>query len=113
MSRGPSRRPSRELREVFPTRFKGTTASGAISASFVATIERSARKNRYSGRTGCSRMPETDHIRHGLTDEQKAVVNAMDDRLVVTAAAGAGKTFVLVERYLRHVEEGIRPEQIL
>ena len=49
-----------------------------------------------------------------LTDEQRSVVFADEPRLVVVASAGAGKTRVLVERYLRHVvEEGIGPEAIL
>ena len=49
-----------------------------------------------------------------LTDEQRAVVLSDEPRLVVVASAGAGKTRVLVERYLRHVvEEGIGPEAIL
>jgi ATP-dependent exoDNAse (exonuclease V) beta subunit len=49
-----------------------------------------------------------------LSSEQRAVVHATDPRLTVVAAAGAGKTFVLVERYLRHVvEEGRRPDEIL
>lgn len=49
-----------------------------------------------------------------LTPEQRAIVESDVARLVVVAAAGAGKTRVLVERYLRHVvEEGIGPESIL
>lgn len=49
-----------------------------------------------------------------LSIEQREVVQARDPRLNVVAAAGAGKTFVLVERYLRHVvEEGRRPDEIL
>jgi ATP-dependent helicase/nuclease subunit A len=49
-----------------------------------------------------------------LTDEQRAVVESDNPRLNVVAAAGAGKTRVLVERYLRHVvEQGIGPESIL
>ena len=49
-----------------------------------------------------------------LSDEQRAVVFSDDPRLVVVASAGAGKTRVLVERYLRHVvEEAIGPEAIL
>ena len=48
------------------------------------------------------------------TDEQNAVINADEKAFTVVAAAGAGKTFVLVERYLRHVaEEGLGPDQIL
>lgn len=49
-----------------------------------------------------------------LSAEQSEVVRATDARLTVSAAAGAGKTFVLVERYLRHVvEDGIPPDSIL
>lgn len=49
-----------------------------------------------------------------LSQEQRAVVQAREPRLNVVAAAGAGKTFVLVERYLRHVvEENLRPDEIL
>ncbi len=47
------------------------------------------------------------------TDEQRDVIHATDPRFVVLAAAGAGKTYVLVERYLRFVEKGLRPDQIL
>jgi ATP-dependent exoDNAse (exonuclease V) beta subunit len=48
------------------------------------------------------------------SDEQRRVIQAEHDKFVVTAAAGAGKTYVLVERYLRHVtEEGLTPDQIL
>lgn len=48
------------------------------------------------------------------TDEQNAVISATDKSFAVVASAGAGKTFVLVERYLRHVsEEGLGPDQIL
>jgi ATP-dependent exoDNAse (exonuclease V) beta subunit len=49
-----------------------------------------------------------------LSPEQQGVVDATQSRFVVTAAAGAGKTRVLVERYLRHVKEDrLRPDQIL
>jgi len=48
------------------------------------------------------------------TSEQLAVIEAVEDSFTVIASAGAGKTFVLVERYLRHVEEeGLGPDQIL
>lgn len=47
------------------------------------------------------------------TPEQEAVIHAGDRSLVVLAAAGAGKTGTLVQRYLRHVSEGVRPDQIL
>lgn len=49
-----------------------------------------------------------------LTEEQAAVVTASHAAFTVRAAAGAGKTRVLVQRYLRHVkEDGIRPDRIL
>jgi ATP-dependent exoDNAse (exonuclease V) beta subunit len=49
-----------------------------------------------------------------LTKEQRDIVESGASNLIVSAAAGAGKTRVLVERYLRHVaEEGLSPEEIL
>lgn len=49
-----------------------------------------------------------------LSDEQAVAVQASHASLVVSAAAGSGKTRVLVERYLRHVvDEGFRADQIL
>jgi ATP-dependent helicase/nuclease subunit A len=48
------------------------------------------------------------------TAEQLTAIQSQAKSLVVTASAGAGKTFVLVERYLRHVlEDGLTPDQIL
>ena len=48
------------------------------------------------------------------TDEQNTVITSPEKVFTVIAAAGAGKTFVLVERYLRHVEEErLGPDQIL
>lgn len=48
------------------------------------------------------------------TREQVAVIRSEQPSFVVTASAGAGKTYVLVERYLRHIEEGeADPDQIL
>lgn len=49
-----------------------------------------------------------------LSTEQLAVVQAQEKAFVVRAAAGAGKTRVLVARYLRHVlDDGLDPGQIL
>ncbi len=49
-----------------------------------------------------------------LTEEQQRAIESPDESLAVVAGAGAGKTRVLVERYLGHVlDEGISPEQIL
>lgn len=47
------------------------------------------------------------------TDEQQSVIDSTEPSLVVVASAGAGKTGTLVERYLRHVREGIKPDKIL
>ncbi len=48
-----------------------------------------------------------------MTDEQRAIIDSDEPHLFVTAAAGSGKTRVLVERFLRLVREGKRPDQIL
>lgn len=49
-----------------------------------------------------------------LTPEQNQVVELRDGKVVVTAAAGSGKTRVLTQRYVAHVvEDGLRPDQIL
>ncbi|MCW5943009.1 MAG: UvrD-helicase domain-containing protein [Fimbriimonadaceae bacterium] len=49
-----------------------------------------------------------------LTKEQRRVVESNEPELVVSAAAGAGKTRVLTERYLRFVEhEALSPDHIL
>lgn len=53
-------------------------------------------------------------MRIKLTDEQRAVVAAQHPELVVRAAAGAGKTAVLVERFLKHVvDDGFQADSIL
>lgn len=49
-----------------------------------------------------------------LTREQQAVVSARDGQLLVSAAAGSGKTFVLVQRLLdRVLREGWNVDQFL
>jgi ATP-dependent helicase/nuclease subunit A len=49
-----------------------------------------------------------------LSSEQQAVVYSKEPKFTVKAAAGSGKTRVLVEKYLRHViEDNIQPDQIL
>ncbi|MCC7228916.1 MAG: UvrD-helicase domain-containing protein [Fimbriimonadaceae bacterium] len=48
------------------------------------------------------------------TPEQRAVIQSELSQMMVTASAGAGKTYVLVERYLWLIRErGLRPHQIL
>jgi len=50
----------------------------------------------------------------GPTIEQRSVIESTAPKLVVVAAAGAGKTFTLVSRYMRHVvDDGLSPGQIL
>jgi ATP-dependent exoDNAse (exonuclease V) beta subunit len=52
--------------------------------------------------------------RDHLTAEQRLAVERTDQVRTVRASAGAGKTSVLVETYLRHVlDEGARPDEIL
>lgn len=49
-----------------------------------------------------------------FTPEQFAILEEADSHFVVLASAGAGKTRMLVERYLKHVvTEGLNPGQIL
>ncbi|CAN5504066.1 hypothetical protein BH11ARM2_BH11ARM2_12050 [soil metagenome] len=47
------------------------------------------------------------------TQEQSDVIGTDLARFVVAASAGSGKTSVLTQRYLRHIEEGIGPHEIL
>lgn len=47
------------------------------------------------------------------TEEQLAVILSDEPAFSVVASAGSGKTRVLVSRYIRLVENGYRPEQIL
>lgn len=48
-----------------------------------------------------------------LTEEQQAVVDNRGGTLLVSAAAGSGKTKVLIERVLRRVEEGSNLDDFL
>lgn len=48
------------------------------------------------------------------TAEQASIIETDEPRFIVRAAAGSGKTFVLVQRYLRHLlVEGCDPRSIL
>ena len=46
------------------------------------------------------------------TESQERVINARNRNLLVSAAAGSGKTAVLVERIVRMITEGERPLDI-
>ena len=46
------------------------------------------------------------------TKEQKAVIESRNRNLLVSAAAGSGKTAVLVERIIRMITEGENPLDI-
>lgn len=48
-----------------------------------------------------------------LTDEQRLAADTLDSPVTLIAAAGSGKTTVLVERYLRLLSRGYEPHQIL
>ncbi len=46
------------------------------------------------------------------TEEQRAVIESRNRNLLVSAAAGSGKTAVLVERIIRMITEGENPLRI-
>lgn len=48
-----------------------------------------------------------------MTEEQYAAYSAMDRRILVSAAAGSGKTAVLIERVLRLLREGVSLKRML
>lgn len=48
-----------------------------------------------------------------LNEQQQAVVDCNDDRILVLAGAGAGKTFTMLKRINRLVSDGVRPSAIL
>jgi len=57
---------------------------------------------------------ELPRLAHGLSPEQRAIVESQAQRILVRAAAGSGKTTVLVERIVHLVESGqARPGEIL
>ena len=46
------------------------------------------------------------------TEEQKQVIDLRDRNILVSAAAGSGKTAVLVERIISEITEGPSPKDI-
>jgi len=54
-------------------------------------------------------MRKVDHT----TEAQRRAIHARDCSVCVAAGAGSGKTFVLVERFARLVQDGIDPREIL
>jgi DNA helicase-2/ATP-dependent DNA helicase PcrA len=48
-----------------------------------------------------------------LNEYQERAVNHLDGPCIVTSCPGSGKTFVLVERILKLIERGVRPQNIL
>ena len=48
-----------------------------------------------------------------FTEEQLSAIEHEGGSLLLSAAAGSGKTTVMVERFLRWVDSGIAPESIL
>jgi len=65
------------------------------------------------------RVPDDLPVRGGVsarawTDEQAAAIADATPDLLLSAAAGSGKTSVLVERFVRHVtDEGVAPRRVL
>src|ERR1051326_5163832 len=55
----------------------------------------------------------TEPVRIDLSSEQELAVGAREGFYRVLAGAGAGKSACLIERYVRLVKEGIKPEHIL
>src|SRR5579871_70083 len=80
-------------------------ARDAVTASFAGAPRSSARA------TIPSRPAMADFT---ATSEQTAIIETDEPRFIVRAAAGSGKTYVLVQRYLRHVlDDGCDPRSIL
>ncbi|MEE3497270.1 MAG: UvrD-helicase domain-containing protein, partial [Butyrivibrio sp.] len=48
-----------------------------------------------------------------FTDEQRAVIEARKCNVLVSAAAGSGKTAVLVERIIQMIYEGVDIDHLL
>lgn len=48
-----------------------------------------------------------------LTEEQKIAINATENRILLEACAGAGKTITLIQRLKRLLDEGVRPSDIV
>ena len=47
------------------------------------------------------------------TDDQQKVINSSSQRLVCSAAAGSGKTAVMIERIVKQIREGADPFSFL
>ena len=47
------------------------------------------------------------------TEQQKMVIRSGEHRLICSAAAGSGKTAVMVDRIIRMIREGADPETFL
>lgn len=44
---------------------------------------------------------------------QKAIINATDNKIIVEAGAGSGKTYTLIERVRKLLEDGVKPENMV
>ena len=47
------------------------------------------------------------------TNDQKRVISAREKRVICAAAAGSGKTAVMIERIVRMIREGVDPFSFL
>lgn len=44
---------------------------------------------------------------------QEAIINATDNKIIVEAGAGSGKTYTLIERVRKLLEDGVKPENMV
>lgn len=57
---------------------------------------------------------ELIEVKKKRTDEfQEAIINSTDSKIIVEAGAGSGKTYTLIERVRKLLEDGIRPENMV
>ena len=52
-------------------------------------------------------------MKRSLNKQQQKAVEHLDGPALVTSCPGSGKTFTLVERIVRLIEKGVRPQNIL
>lgn len=57
---------------------------------------------------------ELIEVKKKRADEfQEAIINSTDSKIIVEAGAGSGKTYTLIERVRKLLEDGIRPENMV
>lgn len=57
---------------------------------------------------------ELIEVKKKRADEfQEAIINSTDSKIIVEAGAGSGKTYTLIERVRKLLEDGVRPENMV